>query len=58
MKTTSAQSDSQDRHKKPYNRPKLIAYGDIRELTRSEAGSGAADGKYPPSIFKTSGSPV
>ncbi len=57
MKTTPDQPKSRGR-KKPYSRPKLIAYGDIRELTRAETYSGAPDGTYPPTVYKTTGSPI
>lgn len=40
--------------KKLYRQPRLEVYGDIREVTRSEAfGTGGADGTNPPTIFKT-----
>ncbi len=58
MKTTPDRPKFQGRPKKPYSRPKLIAYGDIRELTQAETYSGQPDGMYPPTTYKTSGSPI
>ncbi len=32
-------SKSQNRKKRPYSRPRLVAYGDFRSLTRSKGGT-------------------
>lgn len=39
IKPTNTQAD-----KKPYERPRLIRYGDIREITKSIGMTGMADG--------------
>lgn len=46
MKTVKTPTpDGPDRQKKPYSRPKLISYGNIREVTKNLGGTiGMNDG--------------
>ena len=39
-----SQKKDQDKKKKPYQTPQLLAYGDVREITRAVGSMGAADG--------------
>ncbi len=48
-------SKAQNRKKKPYSSPRLVAYGDFRTLTRSKGGS-SNDGQGKPRT-KLGGSP-
>ncbi len=49
-------SKSQNRKKRPYSRPRLVAYGDFRTLTRLKGG-GSQDGGGPKPATKTTGAP-
>ena len=42
--TESARTERNDKRKKPYRKPALVAYGDIRALTADVGDKGALDG--------------
>jgi hypothetical protein len=42
----SSSVPTEDRRKKPYERPELVIYGDIRELTQSVARNNTPDGGH------------
>ena len=43
-KTNVDSPDNQEENKKPYHKPELLSYGNIREITRNIGPKGAEDG--------------
>ena len=43
-KTNVDSPDNQEENKKPYHKPELVSYGNIREITRNIGPKGAEDG--------------
>jgi hypothetical protein len=43
-KPEAAQPRNPDQIKKPYHKPEVVVYGNIREITRNIGSKGAADG--------------
>ena len=45
MQTTNVDSpDTPEENRKPYHKPELVTYGNIREITRNTGPKGADDG--------------
>lgn len=42
--TTTKKPGSKDKARKPFHHPKLVAYGNIREITQAVGNKGNADG--------------